>query len=144
MQNESVAWLEGMFLRPHHHAGGGAQHRRERAAAGRAGPRDTVTALRHISFSRDAIANGQFELSECQARLRDGTVIWIDSSSQPDRVELGKSGKVSSVIWRIRFDQMESIDVFLAVPKLRLGRANTSGRERRATPIHSPGGERAR
>ncbi|MEL6109269.1 MAG: type VI secretion system baseplate subunit TssK [Planctomycetota bacterium] len=123
MQNESVAWLEGMFLRPHHMQSAERsieENARQQVALGQG----YSYGLRHISFSRDAIANGQFELSECQARLRDGTVIWIDSSSQPDRVELGKSGKVSRDL-ADSFDQMESIDVFLAVPKLRLGRANT-------------------
>ncbi|MCC9602677.1 type VI secretion system baseplate subunit TssK [Stieleria sp. JC731] len=124
MHNESVAWLEGMFLRPHH------MQAAERSIDENARQQVSLDhgynyGIRHISFSRDAIANGQFELSECQARLRDGTVIWIDAASQPDRVDLGKTGGASKRSLADAFDDVESIDVFLAVPKLRLGRANT-------------------
>ncbi|PAY21505.1 type VI secretion system baseplate subunit TssK [Rhodopirellula sp. SM50] len=124
MHNESVAWLEGMFLRPHH------MQAAERSIDENARQHVALDhgynyGIRQISFSREAIANGQFELSECQARLRDGTVIWIDSAQQPDRVDLGKTGGSVKRSLSDAFDQVESIDVFLAVPKLRLGRPNT-------------------
>ncbi len=123
MQNEPVAWLEGMFLRPHH-----------LQAAERSIAEDTKThvkldhgysyGLRRISFSREAIANGQFELSECQARLRDGTVVSLEVGQEPDRVDLNhRSIPVKDL--SSAFEDQESIDVYLAVPKLRLGRANT-------------------
>ncbi len=124
MHNESVAWLEGVFLRPHH------MQAAERSIDENARQQVALDhgynyGIRRISFSREAIANGQFELSECQARLRDGTVIWIDSAAQPDRVDLGKAGGGAKRSLADAFDQMESIDIFLAVPKLRLGRENT-------------------
>ena len=124
MHNQSVAWLEGMFLRPHHMQAAERsidQNARQQVAL----DHGYSYGLRHISFSREAIANGQFELSECHARLRDGTVIWIDSSQQPDRVDLGKAGGAAKRSLADAFDAMESIDIFLAVPKLRLGRPNT-------------------
>ncbi|MCO8121104.1 type VI secretion system baseplate subunit TssK [Stieleria sp. TO1_6] len=124
MHNESVAWLEGMFLRPHHMQAAErsiGENSRQQVAL----DHGYNYGIKHISFSRDAIANGQFELSECQARLRDGTVIWIDSGQQPDRVDLAKAGPAAKRSLSDAFDKMESIDVFLAVPKLRLGRANT-------------------
>lgn len=124
MHNESVAWLEGMFLRPHHMQAAERsieENSRQQVALDHA----YSYGIGQISFSREAIANGQFELSECQARLRDGTVIWIDAAQQPDRVDLGKSGGAAKRDLSEAFDQVESIDVYLAVPKLRLGRANT-------------------
>ncbi|MEO1618276.1 MAG: type VI secretion system baseplate subunit TssK [Planctomycetota bacterium] len=124
MHNESVAWLEGMFLRPHHMQAA-ERNIDENARQQVALDHGYSYGIRQISFSREAIANGQFELSECHARLRDGTVIWIDDSQQPDRVDLGQAGAGAKRDLRAAFDQMESIDVYLAVPKLRLGRPNT-------------------
>jgi type VI secretion system protein ImpJ len=123
MQHEQVAWLEGMFLRPHH------MQAAERSIAALIDNQVQLDhgysyGLRRISFSKEAIANGQFELSECQARLRDGTVIWISAGQEPDRVELG-SASVAVKDLSIAFEADEVIDIYLAVPKLRLGRTNT-------------------
>ena len=124
MQHEQVAWLEGMFLRPHH------MQAAERSYAEL--QRNQVHldhgysyGLRRISFSAEAIANGQFELTECQARLRDGTVVGISMGQEPDRVELGSKSQVPAKDLSSAFEQDESIDIYLAVPKLHLGRPNT-------------------
>jgi len=124
MHNEQVAWLEGMFLRPHH------MQAAERSIAELIDNQVQLDhgynyGLRRISFSKEAIANGQFELSECQARLRDGTVVWISVGQEPDRVELGSVGSVPAKDLSVAFEDDERIDVYLAVPKLRLGRTNT-------------------
>ena len=124
MQHEQVAWLEGMFLRPHH------MQACERSLVETIGQQVALDhgysyGLRRISFSREAIANGQFELSECQARLKDGTVIWLSKGQEPDRVEVGSVGSPSKRDLAEAFERDETVDVFLAVPKLRLGRANT-------------------
>ena len=139
MQHEQVAWLEGMFLRPHH------MQAAERNLAEQIGSQVHLDhgysyGLRRISFSKEAIANGQFELSECQARLRDGTVVWISSGQEPDRVELGENSQVPTKDLSSAFEKDELIDVYLAVPKLHLGRANTlagRGGEHRFVAIES-------
>ena len=124
MQHEQVAWLEGMFLRPHH------MQSAERSIS------ELITSqihldhgysygLRSISFSKEAIANGQFELSDCRARLRDGTVVWISMGQEPDRVELGAGSGVPAKDLSGAFERDEKIDVYIAVPKLHLGRPNT-------------------
>ena len=123
MQHEQVAWLEGMFLRPHH------MQAAERSIAELIDNQVQLDhgysyGLRRISFSKEAIANGQFELSECQARLRDGTIVWISVGQEPDRVELG-SASVPVKDLSAAFEADEIIDVYIAVPKLRLGRSNT-------------------
>ncbi|TWU45181.1 hypothetical protein Q31b_03520 [Novipirellula aureliae] len=123
MQNEQVAWLEGMFLRPHHMQT--AQRSNAEFVANQVALDHGYSyGLRRISYSKEAIANGQFELSECQARLRDGTVVWLRTGQEPDRVELGGSSVPSKDLSEA-FKDDETIDVYLAVPKLRLGRANT-------------------
>lgn len=123
MENEPVAWLEGMFLRPHH------MQTAERNL------NDTIShqveldhgynyGLRRISFSAEAIANGQFELTECRARMRDGSVIWISAGEAPDRVGLGAMRPVPAKNLKEAFEQDDTLDIYLAVPKLRLGRSN--------------------
>lgn len=123
MQHEQVAWLEGMFLRPHH------MQAAERSLAELINNQVQLDhgysyGLRRISFSKEAIANGQFELSECQARLRDGTIVWISVGQEPDRVELS-SASLPVKDLSAAFEADEIIDVYIAVPKLRLGRPNT-------------------
>ncbi len=132
MQNEQVAWLEGMFLRPHH------MQAAERSIGETVAHQSELDhgynyGLRRIGFSKEAIANGQFELSECQARLRDGTVVWLKTGQQPGRVALTPSS-VAKRDLAAAFEHDETIDIYLGVPKLRLGRANTlpqSGGEHR-------------
>lgn len=124
MQHEQVAWLEGMFLRPHHMQAC-ERSLSETVANQVALDHGYSYGIRRISFSREAIANGQFELSDCQARLRDGTVISISVGQEPDRVEVGNAKSVPQRDLSDAFESDESVDVFIAVPKLRLGRANT-------------------
>ncbi len=124
MQHEQVAWQEGMFLRPHH------MQAAERSIAELIGSQVHLDhgygyGLRRISFSKDAIANGQFELSECEARLRDGTVIWISTGQEPDRVNLGVVGSIPAKDLSSALEADEVIDIYIGVPKLRLGRPNT-------------------
>lgn len=124
MQYEQVAWLEGMFLRPHHMQAA-ERNVQELIRSHISLDQGYAYGLRTISFSKEAIANGQFELSECHARLRDGTVIWISVGQEPDRKELGGATSVQARTLSDVFETEESIDVYLAVPKLRLGRTNT-------------------
>ena len=44
--------------------------------------------LRSIEFSGEALANYQFELASCQARLRDGTLVSIEPGHDTARVDL--------------------------------------------------------
>ena len=126
MQNEQVAWLEGMFLRPHH------MQAAERSIGEMVSNQVVLDhsyayGLRRISFSKESIANGQFELSECEARMRDGTVVWLGTGQEPGRVDLNSKTALAKRDLSASFESDETIDVFLAVPKLRLGRINTLG-----------------
>ena len=127
MQYEPVGWLEGMFLRPHH------LQTAERAWAEASATQVSLDnhysyGLRRISFSREAVANGQFELTQCQARMKDGTVISLSIGQEPDRVDVrGGEGGTSDRPRRdlaAAFESDEVVRVYLAIPKLRLGRAN--------------------
>ncbi|MEM9589406.1 MAG: type VI secretion system baseplate subunit TssK, partial [Planctomycetota bacterium] len=113
-----------MFLRPHH------MQAAERSIAENATLQVGLNqpygyGLRRIEFSREAIANGQFELTECQARMRDGTIIALSTGQEPDRVDLSDDQRPARDLSEA-FEKDDLIDVYLAVPKLRLGRPNTS------------------
>lgn len=125
MQHEPVAWLEGMLLRPHH-LQAAERHIAENARLQVSFDHGYSYGLRRVVFSREAIANGQFELGECEARFRDGTVVSLAAGQEPDRVGLGDSAAVPQRDLSGAFESDETIDVFLAIPKLRLGRANVS------------------
>ena len=73
--------------------------------------------LRHskLELSREAIANYQFQVNACHARMSDGTLISIDPGQELDRVDLKEAFAKESVV-----------RVFLAVPKLKLGAANVA------------------
>ncbi|MEM9826912.1 MAG: type VI secretion system baseplate subunit TssK [Planctomycetota bacterium] len=123
MNHEAVAWREGMFLRPHH-LQSMERHLAEAAAMNVSLDHGYCYGLRRIEFSQEAIANGQFELSRCEARMRDGTLVSIDPGDEPDRVQVSQSPSAASRDLSAALDQDEVIDVLLAVPKLGLGRSN--------------------
>ena len=102
MHNLPVHWYEGLFVRPHHFQ-----------AADRYWSENLQTwgqfdnpynyGLFGIEFSRDALANHQFEVQRLQARMRDGTLINFAVGDEPDRVaalhpELARIGLLENVL----------------------------------------------
>jgi type VI secretion system protein ImpJ len=110
-----VAWNEGMFLRPHHFQAA------DRFWSDQLGTSVAWTTpysygIRSIDFSREAIANSQFELTAAEARLADGTL--VELGQELDRLDLKGA-----------FADAETVRVCLAVPKLRPGIRNVSSGE---------------
>lgn len=84
-----------------------------------------------MDFSREALGNHQFELRRLQARMPDGTLIDIAVGEEPNRIDLHKSfeqqgGLTASLA--DAFEKERTLKVYLAIPKLRLGRANVGTR----------------
>jgi type VI secretion system protein ImpJ len=73
--------------------------------------------LRSIEIDLDALANYRGVVRSLRARLRDGTLVSI-----PD------DGLLPEVDLKPAFAGMNAVTLFLAVPKLQLGRANVSDR----------------
>src|SRR5688572_22703456 len=131
MRNLPVHWYEGLFLRPHH-----------LQAADRYWTELLQTSSRWncaydyglyaFEFSKEALANHQIDVHILKARMRDGTVVDLDIGQKPDRVDLKQSvGEVSSLAAQLgeAFEQESIVRVYLAVPKLKLGRINISTTE---------------
>ncbi len=112
MQNLPVHWSEGLFLQPHHFQAND-RYWAEITQVSQQWDHPYHYGLRDADISPEAIANQQFELRSCHARMKDGTLVCLDAGQGPDRVELKDA-----------FAKAAEVQVYLAVPKLRLGRAN--------------------
>ncbi|MGF1579716.1 MAG: type VI secretion system baseplate subunit TssK [Gemmataceae bacterium] len=117
----AVHWHEGMFLRPHHFQ---IAQRNWGEVAGRGDKWDLHYnwGLRSIDLDLDALANSRLVISSLQARLRDGTLVSVpeDGSLDPVEDEL-----------REALEGRSTVDVYLAIPNLHLGRANIQGPDNR-------------
>jgi type VI secretion system protein ImpJ len=101
-----------MFLRPHQFQAA-ARHAHEQLA--RQGRWDVHHnwGLRRLEYEHDALANYRFALTALEARLRDGTPLMLP-----------EDGSLPALDLKPVFQRSTRVTVFLAVPQLRLGRAN--------------------
>jgi type VI secretion system protein ImpJ len=112
MRHLPVHWSEGMFLRPHHFQAAD-RYWTERLETSEKLDNPYNYGLRSIHISEEALANYQVQVTGCKARMKDGSLVHIEGGQEPDRVDLKEA-----------FAQQSEIRVYLAVPKLSLGRAN--------------------
>ena len=87
MQNLPVHWSEGMFLRPQHFQAAD-RYWTEMLQTTERWDHAYNYGLRLIELSHEALGNYQVQVSRCQARMKDGTVIGLDVGQEPDRVDL--------------------------------------------------------
>lgn len=126
MQNLPVQWSEGMFLRPHH-LQAADRFWTETLAAGGQWDNPYNYGLQAVEISREAIANSQFQVNLCHARMRDGTLVTIEPGEQSDRIDLKEAlgGQQQMLIGlQEAFSAQNVVRVYLAVPRLKLGGPN--------------------
>jgi type VI secretion system protein ImpJ len=102
-----------MFLQPHHLQAAERHH----AGVFRLGSRWDVHhnwGLRSIELREDALANYRLIIRRLEARLKDGTLVVV----RPD------DGALPAVDLKPALEGESAVKVFLAIPVLRLGRAN--------------------
>jgi type VI secretion system protein ImpJ len=139
MRNLPIHWSEGMFLRPQHFQAADRHLTEAISLSVKAGEECSYGIVR-LDIDPVALSNRQFELRSCQARMRDGTVVWLEFSEEPDRLSLrdlvvDSTGLVSALDEPRQ--SKDSVRVFLAIPKLDISAANVS-------PPASPEGSRWR
>lgn len=114
MRNLPVHWSEGMFLRPQHFQAAD-RHWSELNAINLQWSDAYSYGLRRLEINREALGNFQFELTLCHARLSDGAVVALEGTGQLPRVDL-----------KPVFAKQSQVMIYLAIPKLTLGRANVT------------------
>src|SRR5262245_8546422 len=128
MHHSPVHWYEGLFLRPHHFQAAD-RYWAESAQTSEQWDHPYNYGLLALDYSREALANHQFEVRQLKARLRDGTLISLDFGQAPDRLdlkeELSSVGKALADLSEA-FEKEPVVRVFLGVPKLKLGRPNVA------------------
>jgi len=128
MRNLPVHWSEGMFLRPQHFQAADRYWSESIGLSIKAGE-DCSYGIVRLDIDPVALSNRQFELRSCKARLRDGTVVWLEFSEEPDRLSLGdlvvESTGLASALDEPR-QAKDTVRIFLAVPKLDISAANVS------------------
>ena len=82
-----VHWSEGMFLRPHQFQSL-ERHWSERLALSGTADDPCNYGIVRLEIDPAALANHQIELRGCQARFRDGQLVWLEPGEEPDRVSL--------------------------------------------------------
>lgn len=126
MKNLPVHWYEGLFLRPQHFQATERFHH-EQGALAHQWNNPYGYGLHRIEFSRDALANHQFEIQTLEARLHDGTLIQFGHGHEPDRVELKQRSAPatqSRTSLEEAFDKESVIRVFVGVPRIKSGQSN--------------------
>ena len=109
-----IVWNEGMLLTPHHFQQSDNYHEELLNARIRAEMAFDYGIL-DLQISREAIANGNFQLIACRAILPDGLLINVpDTDSVPDLRQVGKHFH----------PEIEKLGVHLAVPAQKFGEAN--------------------
>ncbi len=114
MATRAVHWYEGMFLRPQHlqAAQRYAEHQSQRGAKWGL---HYNWGLRSIMVDREALANNRLVIRQLEAWLRDGT-----------RIAVPEDGALPEIDLKPVLARDLAVTVFLAVPSLRVGRANVS------------------
>lgn len=114
MRNLPIHWSEGLFLRPHHFQAAD-RYWTETLQTSEQWDHPYNYGVRRLELSDEAIANYQFQVNVCHARMKDGTLVSLDPGQALDRVDLREAFAHESVV-----------RVFLAVPKLKMGVTNVA------------------
>jgi type VI secretion system protein ImpJ len=128
MRHLPVHWSEGLFLRPHHFQ---AQERcwNERAGVSLAATDPCSYGLVKLEIDPTALASRQVQLRSCRARLRDGTLIWLEAGEEPDRLNLRPvAADLEKLVATVggELEQVDTVRVFLAVPRYDPAAANVA------------------
>lgn len=126
MRNLPVHWYEGLFLRPQHFQAAD-RHWSELVYTSEQWDHPCNYGVQVLEFSKEALANHHFQVHSLKARMPDGTLVALEAGNEPDRLELKSTFAAlqgEGVDLAEAFGREATVKVYLAVPKLQLGRAN--------------------
>ena len=130
MQNLPVHWYEGLFLRPQH-LQASDRFWSEVTRSSHQWDFPYHYGLQTVEFSKEALGNHQFEVYKLRARMRDGTLVSLESGEEPDRVDVRDAVVQAQASAKLEdaFESTAVVTVYLGVPRLKLGRANVGNGE---------------
>lgn len=109
-----IVWNEGMLLTPHHFQQWDNYHEELLNSRARSMMPFNYGVL-DLQVNQEAIANGNFQITNCRAVLPDGLMVNVpDTESVPDLRPVGDHFKV----------EQERLGVHLAIPAKKMGEAN--------------------
>jgi type VI secretion system protein ImpJ len=115
MTARAVHWNEGMFLRPHH-LQAAQRYTSDQLHRNAQFEQPYYWGLRIFEVDKEALANHRFVIRALQIRLRDGTIVSVPEDGELPEIDL-----------KPVLAGDNTVTVFLAVPVMRLGRANLAG-----------------
>jgi type VI secretion system protein ImpJ len=134
MKNSPVRWYQGLFVRPQH-LQAADRNWSELVHTSEHWDHPYNYGLHAFSYSKDALAAGQFRVEGLDARLRDGTLIRLESGQELE-VDLKAAFEA-----RPAGESETTLMIYVAVPKLNLGGNNVALEQTNAsarfTRIHS-------
>lgn len=129
MRNLPVHWHEGLFVRPHHFQAAD-RYWTEYIHTSEMWDHPYHYGVRVLEFSKEALANYQFDVQRLQARMRDGTLVSLDLGQEPDRLDLKQPiRELQKALADLSeaFETQPIVRIYLGVPKLQMGRNNVQG-----------------
>lgn len=126
MRNLSVHWHEGLFLRPQHFQAAD-RHWSELVQTSELWDHPYSYGVHAIEYSKEALANYQFQVHLLHARLKDGSLVTLEPGSEPDRVDLKEAFAAAGqdqLDLADALNQSTTVRIYLAVPKMQMGRVN--------------------
>ena len=116
-----IVWNEGMLLTPHHFQQSDNYHEELLNSRVRSIMQHEYGVI-DLQVNNEAIANGNFQITNCRAVLTDGLMVNVpDAEAVPDLRPVGNHFSVEA----------EKLGVHLAIPARKIGEANflSSGAE---------------
>lgn len=119
MRNPPVHWYQGLFVRPQH-LQAADRHWSEASHTSQHWDHPYGYGLHSFSYSKDALASGHFRVEELDGRLRDGTLVRLESGQELE-VDLKQAFEE-----QLSADGESSVMIYVGLPKLNLGGVNVS------------------
>lgn len=119
-----IVWNEGMLLTPHHFQQWDNYHEELLNSRVQSTMQYEYGVL-DLTVNNEAIANGNFQLTNCRAVLTDGLMVNVpDAEAVPDLRPVGDHFRAEA----------EKLGVHLAIPAKKMGEANFQANGAKATP----------
>ncbi len=129
MQNLAVHWHEGLFLRPHH-LQAWDRHWQENTTASQRWASPYGYGVADITINRDALAAGFFQLDSIRVKMAEGTLVERTPGESTERRDLRDAfARSDSDPSTLPIGGRQSVDVYLAIPRLQLGGTNVAESE---------------